>query len=751
MSRPSLRVYFIRHENGFLTGRLVRQWSSFFGPVPPAAYASSEEEVLSHIEQELRRREADEEDALSDYLWNETFTVKHVNVDVHPQGIVKKRSVIGKKRVRLRLCYLVSQPEGGGHRVLLPRFGWTFVLEDLATAPTVLGNAVSAALLGEKPRWVYEFRNEGEEYVLEWTPDFAADPKRLTPDITPRTPFPTLESVADELVEQAAKRRLPPLFGRRTLDPRERDMLQRDPPPSLLVIGEPGSGKTAWVRALADEILRWKQDGKHAPRIWRTSADRILAGMIYLGQWEKRCLDLVHELSHEGDYLYLERLTPILRPQVDGTSIGDILLPALQAGEISVIAECTDAELVHARHLSPSFVGQLKVVRIRAVTAAEAAPLLAQYLEKRAPALEIHPAASRRALQYLERFDRHLAFPGKAFRFGEWLVRQEARGQTRTLRVPEISEAFARYSGLPLAVVADEVPATAASIAEALGAGVIGQSEACDTCGRVIARLKAGLNDPEKPVASLFFVGPTGVGKTELAKQLSRYLYGDEGRLVRIDMSEYMLAGSQHRLLETGPGVRSLAEQVRHHPLCVVLLDEIEKADPEVFDLLLGVLGEGRLTDDNGRLVDFRMTVIVMTSNLGTQDGAPPGFGDSGPGGTLGDVRRHFRPEFWNRLDHVIPFRRLSPADVRRVVELELGKLSRRVGLVRRGITLEVDSAAKDLLAERGYHPTRGARPLQRTIEQLVVAPLSKRLAAFPALRDYTFRVSAADGEIVIG
>jgi ATP-dependent Clp protease ATP-binding subunit ClpC len=192
------------------------------------------------------------------------------------------------------------------------------------------------------------------------------------------------------------------------------------------------------------------------------------------------------------------------------------------------------------------------------------------------------------------------------------------------------------------------------------------------------------------------------------------------------------LRGSAQRLLETGENATSLAQQVRARPLSVVLLDEIEKANPEVFDLLLGVLGEGRLSDAEGKLVDFRGTIVVMTSNLGVTEQAPVGFGEGASGDFVRAVRRHFRPELFNRIDRVLPFKPLTRENVLAIVDLVLGEVRTRSGLVRRAITLDVDQAARTTLAELGFHPTRGARPLKRVVEERIVAPLAALLAEHP-------------------
>ncbi len=377
--------------------------------------------------------------------------------------------------------------------------------------------------------------------------------------------------------------------------------------------------------------------------------------------------------------------------------------------------------------------------------------LLAEYEARKEPRFTLHPAGKKRLVQHLSTFRRDTAFPGKAIRFYDWLA-QEADSGPRVLYPRDVSAAYARYSGLPIELIADEVPAGAKEITERLTRRVIGQDHACATVAKVLARFKAGLDDPERPSGTLLFVGPTGVGKTELAKELTRAMFGDEARMVRLDMSEYASPGSARRLLEVGPGLTTLAQRVRQEPLSLVLFDEIEKAHPEVFDVLLALLGEGRLTDEEGRLVDFRMTLIVMTSNLGVADTRAVGFGDSeeSRGSSLARVREHFRPELFNRIDHVVPFRALDRADVLRIVDLELARAQTRTGLLRKSLRLVVRPEARALLAELGYHPTWGARPLKRVIEELLITPIAARMAADATLRERDLVVEAEGGRIVL-
>ena len=758
-AKKSLRVYLITHLDGRVTGILLRTWDSIFDSRPPSAWGPSEEDVLAQIEAQLHAMSATREDSIERYLWDESFDLRTIAVHVHPQTSLKKQAVIGKRRIPLELTYLASRIPTGGFRVLVPRFNWRFIVEDLAVAPEVLEHAVSTVLLGEEPRSLYEFRAEGDESVREWSPRIQQSNEAFARR-DDEDEFVTVRAVADELVERAAKQKLPIALG----DSPELDaatkLLERSPPPSILLVGEPGVGKTMWVYRLARRLLTQRRDKsrRQVPRIWSTSTDKILAGMKFLGMWQERCLELAKELSHEGDYLFVGPLSPLLREQPDGTSIADVFAPALRSEEISIIAECTEAELIAAERRAASFLACFQIVRIAGLAPAAVPALLAEYEERKDARVTLHPAGKKRLVQHLSMFRRDVAFPGKAIRFYDWLSQEsegrEVRGDSgpRVLYPRDVSAAYARYSGLPIELIADEIPAGAREIAAGLAQRVIGQDHACATAAKVLARFKAGLDDPERPSGTLLFVGPTGVGKTELAKELTRAMFGDESRMVRLDMSEYALPGSARRLIEVGAGLTTLAQRVRQEPLSLVLLDEIEKACPEVFDVLLALLGEGRLTDEEGRLVDFRMTLVVMTSNLGVADTRAVGFGESDAtsSASLARVREHFRPELWNRIDHVVPFRALDRGDVLRIVDLELVKVQARTGLLRKSLRLVVSPEAKALLAELGYHPTRGARPLKRVIEELVITPIAARIAADATLRDRDLVVAAEGGRIVL-
>ena len=742
-------LFRVDQGRGRKTVSLIPRWSSFGSPDPPSAFSTGFREALRILHEQCRDRFDEDPDGLRRFKWTESLTSHRTTVEIHPSTHLGSLSVLGRRTVPLSLTYGLAPLADGGCRMVVPRFDVSLVIEDEDLAKEVIHQQLPAWLAGIESGSLFDFRPLGEESIEPWRPSTGFRPRRYR-HRAQGDELETLQTVAEDWVDRARRKRLEPVVE--VFDPAEHHhVYDRFPPESILLVGRQGVGKTAWVRALAHYFLRWQRDRDrdNPPRLWATSADRLMAGMSYLGQWEERCLEIASEICYEGDYIYVGRLRPILERR-GHSSIGELWREAVEDEQISLIAECTPEELEACRRLLPGLVRRMRILRLEEPSLRRVPDWVRAYAGRKAKSLELRESALQRMTYLLDAYHRHEVFPGKAFRFVDVLAREAEekvaargdQGQSSRDRVvltaSGVSKAFCRWSGLPKDLISDNRGRSVGEIASALAAGVVGQDHACEAAARILARFKAGLHDPGKPLGTLLFVGPTGVGKTELAKQLATYMFGHVDRLLRFDMSEFQAPGSARRLLQVGEGRRSLAQDLRRQPLSLVLFDEIEKAHPEVFDLLLAVLGEGRLTDSEGRVVDFRMSILVMTSNLGVRETESPGFGDgrAGHADYSRAVQRHFRPELVNRIDEVVSFRNLALEDVEKIVDLSIRKARSRPGIAHRRLSLHLEPSARALLAKRGRHPTRGARPLQRLLEEEVLTPLAIKISEDPTLTD---------------
>lgn len=579
-----------------------------------------------------------------------------------------------------------------------------------------------------------------------------------------------LRQVAVNLMHKAMDGRLTAAFGRDRIVEEILGKLLL-PGAAVLLVGPHGAGKTAIVHEVVRRLAALQQPLKSRTDVWAVDGNRLISGMSYVGGWEQRCKDMVYELSERLDVLYVADLPTLAytgRSVKSDSNMAQFLEPHLGRGELRILGECTPERLDAVREEAPGFFSRFHVIQVPPMGDRDALVVLARAAREaeRAGSVRVDPEVLGAIVGLTRRFERRAAHPGKAARLLSRLLSDEARVERdalgRRMFVREnLVDFFSRETGLPRYVLWEADARRHDEILDHFRDRIIGQPEATAALADLVTTLQQGLGNPERPLATLLFVGPTGVGKTETAKALARWLFGAADRLLRFDMSEFRHPLDVERLV--GSRLRpdgELTRRVEQRPFCVVLFDEIEKADPSVFDTLLQVLGEGRLTNAAGRTTDFCNTVVIMTSNLGVRESQRDvGFADSEVTGRALHYRRaveaYFRPEFVGRIDQVVSFRSLERAELGPLVRRVLLDILGRRGLKRSGVLVSVEDELVELLVDQGFEPEYGARSLRRILERRLTVPLAAQLVSQPVETATTlidlFRVGDEVGLTVLG
>ena len=563
---------------------------------------------------------------------------------------------------------------------------------------------------------------------------------------------PVIDNFGTDLTELAAKGALDPVVGREKEIIRVMEILGRRKKNNPVLIGEPGVGKSAIVEGLAQMIVNEQTSPLFFnKRIVNLDMTSIVAGTKYRGQFEERLKALLKELENNPDIIiFIDEIhTLVGAGSTPGTmDAANIMKPALARGVIQCIGATILDEYRNSIEKDGALERRFQKVMVEPTTREQTLQILTNIRGR----YEQHHHVSytddalKTCVTLTERYISDRQFPDKAIDAMDEAssmvrLKRGAGKQESIVNENDISTVVSKMTGIPVNKIAESEVNRLMKMRERLKGRIIGQDNAIDTVVSAIHRNRAGLKDPGRPIGSFLFFGPTGVGKTELAKCIAEYLFGSEENMVRLDMSEYMEKFTVSRLIGAPPGYvgyeegGQLSERVRRKPYCVVLLDEIEKAHPDIFNLMLQVLDDGRLTDSEGRTVSFKNTIVIMTSNVGSRDiqeyGKGVGFNTAGHNVEINRqmvlekaVKKVFPPEFINRVDEKVFFRELEKDDIMKIVDIELKVLKKRAE--EAGYKLSVTPAAKKFVADAGFDPSYGARPLKRAIMKYIEDPVSE-------------------------
>ena len=573
-----------------------------------------------------------------------------------------------------------------------------------------------------------------------------AEEKQEEPQVSP------LEEFGYDITQAAREGKLDPLVGREDEIQRVIQILGRRRKNNPMLVGDPGVGKSAIVEGIAIKIVTGDIPPSLADkRLISLDLGSIVAGTKYRGDFEKRLKSIINEVAANPDViLFIDEFHTIVGAGGASGSLdaANMLKPALARGDIQCIGATTLDEFRKIVEKDGALDRRFQKIMVEHTDIQHSISILDRLktnYEKHHNVIYTDEAIEA-CVRMSDRYITDRCLPDKAIDAMDEagsMVRLKNPKKTGHVTAEDVASIISKMTGIPSGRIAEGEGNKLMKMRAKLQGRIIGQDDAIDKVVRAIQRNRAGIKDPGKPIGTFLFFGPTGVGKTQLAKALAEYLFDSEENMVRLDMSEYMEKFNVSRLIGAPPGYvgfeegGQLSERVRRKPYCVVLLDEIEKAHPDVFNVLLQVMDEGRLTDSNGRTVSFRNTIVIMTSNVGSREleeyGSGVGFNTAGRN-VQGNrksvlekaVRKAFPPEFINRVDEQIFFNSLTKEDIEKIIDIELKGLKNRVK--ESGFELNVTPAAKRFVAEAGYDPSYGARPLKRAIQKHIEDPVSEHI-----------------------
>lgn len=566
--------------------------------------------------------------------------------------------------------------------------------------------------------------------------------------------YSLLESLGTILTDSAVLSKLPRAWHREKLVQDLREILLDENARCAVLTGESGAGKTALIYELAHQLV--EQDTGWT--IVQITPTEFLKGTRYLGEWETQLSNLLQVISKPNKVILyipaLHEITTVGRSSSSDNNVASALIPHIEQGKIVILGESSEEELQEGFAANPALKRLFQQITLKAADDELTKQIACEVIEE----VDLKPTSAfvDRVFELSEFSQAGLENPGRIV----GLLRQVLANRTEGNELPsdqEILSVIEKSTGVSTHLLDDQIPLNLKEVRAFFEEKVIGQPEAVNAAVDIVTLIKSRLTDPGKPYGVMLSVGPTGVGKTEMARSLAEYCFGDAKRLSRIDMSEFATYDGFERLNGGKGRAGVLTTIVRKQPFSIILLDEIEKAHLNVYDLCLQIFDAGRLSDGQGKTADFRRSIIIMTSNVGGQISEEPsfGFGQNEQQESL-DTEIHrelghtFRPEFINRIDRVVVFRPLTKDTAEKIARLEVDRVLQRSGVTGRNLTVKVAPNVFPLLLREGYSRTFGARPLKRVIERLLLMPLARKLVTGKVPSDSIIHLSARQRQISI-
>ena len=688
--------------------------------------------------------------------------LKMIQVNIRPAYHYNSGAYPMSYTLKVPIPVVYSETEQGHFECFLPLFEQSFYYYDPQLLETLVQHFITNLLNQEAPEKIFNLMKYPEPTLdfirlkvnqdreFEWSGISYQRQFKALNRLTERYPLPKnvkksvnhypevaweLEDVVSEVIDK--------LISTRS---------------NVILVGAPGSGKSAVLRQAIRKISNQKKNFHLDFTFWRISSQRITSSTKYLGEWQEGVEALIDELVMANGILWVVDLSRLLQSGGQGPedSVAAFISIFLQQGKLQLVGEATPEELESMRRLLPGFVEHFQIVPVPKLADPKIRRILNKFatFSQQKHKIEVSNSAIDMSYRLLNRYQPYESFPGKGIRFLAECINDAQIENRAKIKPKDILNRFTKNTGLPELFLRDDILLDQAELHAHFRQRIIGQPVAVNKLCSLVKIFKAGLNNPHKPISTLLFAGPTGVGKTESAKTLADYFFGKgqkKSPLVRIDMSEFQQPWQIYRFIGSGKETGQLVKEIRERPFSVLLLDEIEKAHPTLFDVLLGILDEGRLVDAYGRVTNFRNTIIIMTSNLGASNVDPVGFvsGENAENLYFSAIERHFRPEFINRIDGVVLFNALRRKDIEEITRKELAALSSREGFVKRGLKLRFTSRIIEHINRIGFDERYGARPLQRAIEQSIVTPMAGWLIENPVAENKEVLLDF-DGEVMI-